>query len=508
MATASQASAHAAEGEARPGDPCTIVVFGAAGDLTKRKLIPALYNLRIHGLLPGDFAVIGVARKDLSHDAFREAQSKDIRQFATTKVDDAVWADFNQRLYYASGEFADPNTFRKLGELLKEAESKHGTKGNVLFYLSTPPTFFEEIVKQLGAAGLVKEENGRWRRVIIEKPFGRDLDSALVLNRAISDVLDESQIYRIDHYLGKETVQNILVLRFANGILEPVWNRRYVDHVQILVAETIGVEGRGNYYDQAGILRDMIQNHMFQLLTLVAMEPPISFSSNDVRNEKVKVLNAIHPMKPEEVLTGTVRGQYGPGPGGAAAYRGEPNVSPSSNTETYAALKLFVENWRWADVPFYLRSGKRLKKRSTEIVIQFRRAPLLLFRHTVTEGIEPNRLVLHIQPDEGITMEIEAKIPGPTVRMKSVKLDFNYKDFGEMAPATGYETLLYDCMVGDMGLFHRADMVEAAWSIATPILDVWKSLPARDWPNYASGSWGPASADQMLEKDGRKWFSP
>ncbi|MBI3450895.1 MAG: glucose-6-phosphate dehydrogenase [Acidobacteria bacterium] len=494
--------------ETKPGDPCVIVVFGAAGDLTKRKLLPALYNLRGHGLLPKDFAVVGVARKDFSTDAFRAEQSEDIRKFATTPVDDAVWADFNQRLYYVSGEFGNPETYRKLGTLLAEIQTKHATKGNVLFYLSTPPSFFEEIVKQLGGASLVTEEGGAWRRVIIEKPFGHDLDSAVALNKSIRAVLAETQIYRIDHYLGKETVQNILVLRFANGILEPVWNRRYIDHVQILVAESIGVEGRGNYYDQSGVLRDMIQNHMFQLLSLVAMEPPISFQATDVRNEKVKVLNAIHPMTPEEVLTNSVRGQYGPGPAEDPGYRREKNVSPTSNTETYAALKLFVENWRWADVPFYLRSGKKLAKRSTEIVIQFRRAPLLLFRHTIVDAIEPNRLVLHIQPNEGITMEIEAKIPGPTVQMKSVKLDFSYKDFGEAAPSTGYETLLYDCMVGDTALFHRADMVEAAWSIANPILDVWKSLPARDFPNYAGASWGPASADQLMQKDGRRWINP
>jgi len=498
----------AAETSAPPGDPCTVVVFGAAGDLTKRKLFPALYNLRVHGLLPRDFAIIGVARKPLTNDVFREEQSKDIRQFATTKVDDAVWSDFVPRLYYVDGVFDDPAVYKRLGELLAETETKHGTKGNVLFYLSTPPSFFGVIVSQLGAAGLVDEKNGAWRRVIIEKPFGRDLDSAKALNKTIRAVLDEGQIYRIDHYLGKETVQNILVLRFANGILEPVWNRRYIDHVQILVAESIGVEGRGNYYDKSGVLRDMIQNHMFQLMTLVAMEPPISFSADDVRNEKVKVLNAIHPMKPEEVLLNTVRGQYGPGPGGAASYRTELNVSPTSNTETYAALKLFVENWRWADVPFYLRSGKRLATRGTEIVIQFRRAPLLLFRHTPVESIVPNRLVLHIQPEEGITLEIQAKVPGPTVKMKSVRLDFNYSDFGESMPATGYETLLYDCMTGDTALFHRADMVEAAWSIATPVLDVWQSLPARDFPNYASGTWGPAAADAIMERDGRRWFHP
>jgi len=498
-------------GSTQPGDPCTIVIFGAAGDLTKRKLLPALYNLRCHGLLPRDFAVVGVARKELSHDVFRDQQSADIKEFATTKVDEAVWGDFKGRLYYVSGEFTDAATYQKLSALLREVDQKHATRGNILFYLATPPTFFAEIVRRIGAAALARQEEGRWRRVIIEKPFGHDLESSRALDREIRSVLEESQIYRIDHYLGKETVQNILVLRFANGILEPVWNRRYIDHVQLLVSESIGVEGRGSYYDQAGILRDMIQNHMFQLLTLVAMEPPISFRADDVRNEKVKVLHAIRPMAPEEVLTRSVRGQYGPGSDGSrqlGAYRGERNVAADSKTETYAAMKLYVENWRWADVPFYLRSGKRLPKRGTEIVIQFRRAPLLLFREMSVDQIEPNRLILQIQPEEGIVLEMKAKLPGPTVRMTSVRLNFTYKEFGETMAATGYETLLYDCMIGDTTLFHRADMVDAAWAIATPVLDVWKSLPARDFPNYASGSWGPAAADDLIQRDSRRWVNP
>jgi glucose-6-phosphate 1-dehydrogenase len=494
-----------------PGDPCAIVIFGGAGDLTKRKLLPALYNLRLHGLLPRDFAIIGVSRREMSDEVFRDQLTRDMREFVTRPVDGAVWEDFRRRLYYCQGASGDPATYRRLAERLKEVGARHGTRGNALFYLATPPDLFAEIVRRLGAAGLARETNSGWRRVIVEKPFGRDLISARALNRDIAAVLDERQVYRIDHYLGKETVQNILVLRFANGILEPVWNRRYVDHVQILVAEEIGLEGRGAFYEQAGALRDVIQNHMFQLLALVAMEPPISFRADDVRDEKLKALRSIRPMKPEEVLQRAVRGQYGAGEAGEGAvpaYRSEPSVEPESRVETYGALELLVENWRWAGVPFYLRSGKRLAKRATQIVIEFKRAPLLLFRQVPLEGIEPNRLVLHIHPNEGITLQMKAKIPGPTIQMKAVNLHFNYQDLGDTSTATGYETLLYDCMVGDSTLFHRADMVDAAWEIATPILDVWESLPPRDFPNYAPGTWGPAAADELIRREGRRWVNP
>ena len=501
----------AMSGLLRPSSPCTIVIFGAAGDLTKRKLLPALYNLKANGLLAREFAIVGVTRKDKSHEQFRAEQSKDIAQFATMSVDQTLWGELRDALYYQAGEFTDAATYAKLGALLGEVAERHRTGGNVLFYLAVPPTFFAEIVGRLGAAGLVREDGRSWRRVIIEKPFGRDLDSARVLNAEIAGVLKEEQIYRIDHYLGKETVQNIMVFRFANGLFEPIWNRRYVDHVQIKVAETVGAEDRGNYYDTAGVLRDMIQNHMFQLLALVAMEPPSSFDADAVRDEKVKVLKAIRPMAPEEVLRDTVRGQYGEGllagqkvPG----YRSEPKVSPTSTTETYAALKLHVENWRWAGVPFYLRSGKRLAKRDTEIMIQFRRPPLLLFEAEAIDQIEPNRLVIHVQPDEGIEIQIKAKHPGPTVALNTVKLDFSYKDFGETAAATGYERLLYDSMIGDNTLFHRSDMVEASWKLATPLLDVWQTLPPRDFPNYPAGSHGPASADELIHRDGRKWRNP
>ena len=494
----------------KPAPPCTFVIFGAAGDLTKRKLLPALYNLKASGLLPAQLAIVGVTRKEKSHEQFREEQSKDIREFATQPVDEARWADVRSALYYQAGEFSNPETYAKLNALLDETAKTHHTMGNVLFYLATPPEFFGEIVKRLGEAGLVRRGEAGWRRVVIEKPFGRDLDSARELNTELSRVLDESQIYRIDHYLGKETVQNIMVFRFANGLFEPVWNRRYVDHVQIMVAETVGVEDRGTYYDKAGVVRDMVQNHMFQLMALVAMEPPTSFHADAVRDERVKVLKAIRTWKPEDVLGRAVRGQYGPGevqgqpvPG----YRSEAKVNPNSNTETYAALRLQVENWRWAGVPFYLRSGKRLPRRDTEIMIQFRRPPLLLFDES-EEQVDPNRLVLHIQPDEGIEIRIKAKHPGPAMELNTVKLDFSYKQFGETSAATGYERLLYDSMVGDSTLFHRADMVEEAWRIATPIVDVWASLPARDFPNYAAGSWGPQAADALIQRDGRHWWLP
>ncbi|MBI5508002.1 MAG: glucose-6-phosphate dehydrogenase [Deltaproteobacteria bacterium] len=494
----------------RPGDPCTILIFGAMGDLTKRKLLPSLYNLRCHGLLPKDFAIVGFARRDLDHARFRAEMTAAIRQFATRPVDDQIWADFEARIYYAKGDFGDAAAFAKLGHDLEEIALRHHTGGNLLAYLASPPDTFATVVRQLGAAGLAKQGPGRWVRVVVEKPFGRDLESALGLNTEIRGVLHENQIFRIDHYLGKETVQNLLVFRFANGIFEPIWNRRYIDHVQITVAEDLGVEGRGAFYEAAGVVRDIIQNHIFQLLCLIAMEPPSTLSAEAVRNEKVKVLEAVRLPSAEEILQQTVRGQYGDGFVGGAkvpAYRAEANVSPASKTETYAAMKLFIENWRFSGVPFYLRSGKRLAERDTGISIQFRRPPLLLFREAGVDRIDPNRLDIRIQPEEAIRISMKAKLPGPTIRLENVKLEFSYKDFGEQSPATGYERLLYDCMTGDSTLFHRADIVEAAWRIATPILDLWASLPPRDFPNYAAGSWGPAAADELLAKDGRRWVN-
>lgn len=487
-----------------------IVIFGASGDLTKRKLLPALYNLKALKLMPEQFAVVGCAVSEGNDDSFREQFTKDIHEFATQKVDEAEWDDFCKRCYYTSGDFNSGDTFEHLGVKIDAARKQWKIPGsNVLFYLAITPTLFAKVIQQLGEKGLTKEPEGSWRRVIIEKPFGRDLDSARELNRQISSCLREDQTYRIDHYLGKETVQNIMVFRFGNSIFEPTWNRRYIEYVQITVAEELGVELRGGYYDHSGVLRDMVQNHMLSVLSLIAMEPPSSITGESVRNEKVKVLEAIRPMSPEEVITNTVRGQYGAGtvngihvPG----YRTEQDVDPHSNTETFAALKLNVENWRWADVPFYLRSGKRLAARTTQVVIGFRRTPLRLFGQDLpNDDVKPNRLVLHIQPDEGITFDIHAKQPGPKVRVVGVPLDFSYREFGEQTAATGYETLLYDCMIGEASLFHRYDSVDASWQICNPILDVWKALPARDFPNYEAGSWGPEASDRLVRAGGHNW---
>jgi glucose-6-phosphate 1-dehydrogenase len=496
-------------GPGRPADPCIMVIFGASGDLTKRKLIPALYNLAKDNLLSKEFALVGFARNELSSEQFRDMIGKEIGDYATTKVDPDLWHWFARRIYYCSGDFDDAAAYTKLGDLLGQIDKEHGTRGNYFFYLATAPSFFAPIVKNLGAANLVSEEKG-WRRVIIEKPFGRNYESAVALNKEIRQVLDEKQIYRIDHYLGKETVQNILVFRFANGIFEPIWNRRYIDHVQITVGETVGVEQRGGYYDKAGTLRDMVPNHIFQLITLTAMEPPISFDADVVRDEQAKILKAIPPPNDEEVLVRTVRGQYGEGVVDGVkvpAYRAEPMVAPDSRTETFVAMKLYIDNWRWADVPFYLRTGKRLPTRATQVAIQFKRAPFVLFRKTAVDRLEPNRLVLHLQPDEGISLSFGAKVPGPVVQIGDVNMNFNYTDYFNATPQTGYERLLYDCMLGDATLFQRSDMVETAWHVVAPVLDVWEALPPRRFPNYAAGTWGPPEADELLARDHRHWSS-
>jgi glucose-6-phosphate 1-dehydrogenase len=492
----------------RPADACVMVIGGASGDLTKRKLIPALCNLAASGLLSREFALVGVARRPLSHEAFRQQLTEDLKTFASGTVDAAAWDWLRERLYYLPGDFKAPATSPRLQTLLAEIDARHQTRGRYLFYLAVAPELFSDITHQLGAAGLLREESGRWRRVVIEKPFGRDLDSARALNTALTEVLNERQIYRIDHYLGKETVQNIMVFRFGNGIFEPIWNRRYVDHVEILAAETVGVEGRGGYYETSGALRDMVPNHLFQLVSLTAMEPPISFQADAVRDEQAKVLQALQPPTPEQVLTQAVRGQYGPGvvdgkslPG----YREEPQVAPDSGTETFVALKLTMDNWRWAGVPFYLRTGKRLPKRVTEIAVQFHQAPLLLFRNTKVDRLRTNRLVLRIHPDEGIALRFGAKVPGPQMNVGAVEMDFCYADYFKSRPSTGYERLLYDAMIGDATLFQRADMVEAGWRVIQPVLDVWTALPPRLFPNYAAGTWGPQEADELPGRDGCAW---
>jgi glucose-6-phosphate 1-dehydrogenase len=492
----------------KPADPCVMVIFGAGGDLTGRKLIPALYNLAKAELLSREFAIVGTSHSRMSTDDFRQKVAEDVKHYAGGDVDRDIVEWFLKRVYYVSGEFDDKNIYVQLKDFLQKVDQDHTTHSNFFFYLATAPSFFGPIVEQLASVGLMEENNQHWRRVIIEKPFGHDLDSAKTLNVQLLKVAKEKQIYRIDHYLGKETVQNILAFRFANGIFEPIWNRRYIDHVQISVAETVGVEQRGSYYDQAGALRDMVPNHIMQLISLTSMEPPISFHADAVRDEQAKILHAIQPLSSEEVLTRTVRGQYGAGnvngqhvPG----YREEGDVPSDSRTETFVAMKLLIDNWRWADVPFYLRTGKSMAAQNTHIVIQFRRAPFVLFRDTPVENLMPNQLVLHISPEEGISLQFAAKVPGPIMRLGAVDMNFEYADYFGTQPSTGYERLLHDCMIGDQTLFQRADMVEAGWCVVSPLLDVWKALPPRNFPNYAAGTWGPKDADDLLERDGRHW---
>jgi glucose-6-phosphate 1-dehydrogenase len=488
-----------------------LVIFGASGDLTQRLLMPSLYNLACDGLLPSHFAVIGMGSSELDDATFAARMDEGIRRFTTRKQFDAeLWDGLRRRLYYNRGHHEDPAAYRRLGERIAELDARHGCAENVLFYTATPPPAFAGIAGRVAAAGLAAEDRG-WRRLVIEKPFGRDLESARALNRALLSHWREAQIYRIDHYLGKETVQNLLAFRFSNGLFEPLWNRQHIDHIQFTVAESVGVERRGRYYDQSGVLRDMIQNHMFQMLAYLCMEPPAPFNAEAIRNEKAKVLEAVRPMTPAEVLANTVRGQYGPPvknrEGGARAYREEPDVGRESVTETFAALRLFIDNWRWEGVPIYLRSGKSLWRRGTEILVQFKKAPESIFRDTPeVRRLNHNQLVFHIQPDQAIELRFQAKHPGPRLQLQQVDMRFDYQESFEATRGTGYEVLLHHCMRGETTLFTRNDLVEAAWRIVQPILDAWADSPAEDFPNYPAGGWGPKAAYSLIERDGRQWL--
>jgi glucose-6-phosphate 1-dehydrogenase len=482
-------------------EPCSMVFFGASGDLFKRMLLPAVYSLRLHGILPNDFALTGVSRTQYSDDEFRAYCKEQLDQFAPAdqKPQGAIWDDFAKRISYVSGEFDDHKCFGGLAQQLKENDEHLGTKGNRLFYLSTPPSVFPAIINCLLEADLNQQQDG-WARIIIEKPFGTDLTSARALQATVDRVFPENKVYRIDHYLGKEPVQDIMALRFANTIFEPVWNRNYVDSIQITAAEQLGVEMRGGYYDNAGALRDMIQNHVMNLLALVAMEPPSSSDADAIRNEKFKVLESIRPREHAEVPNMSARGQYGPGVINGqpvVGYRQEPDVNPNSNTETFAAVRLTVDNWRWAGVPFYLRSGKRLAKKNSEIAVTFKPIPHRIYGER-TDTIEPDVLVMKIQPEEGVAMRFSAKVPGMKAHIRSVFMDFNYgTGFGVQSPPA-YERLIGDALRGDQTLFTRWDAVERAWEIVMPVLDVWQNTKDFTFPNYASGSQGPESAFKLF----------
>ena len=490
-----------------PPEPCAIVIFGANGDLTRRLIVPALYNLAKQGLLPERFALIGLGHSDKGMDVWRQSLHDFLGQILARNnetVDDKYWQPISKALSFLKGEFDDPEAYKRLSDHLAERDKAENLGGNVLFYLAVADRFFGPIVEHLGQAGLAKEEDGHFRRVIVEKPFGHDLESARALNARLLHWLQEEQIYRIDHFLGKETVQNIMALRFANGLFEPIWNRDRIDHVQITVAESIGTEGRGRFYEATGALRDMVPNHLFQLVAMTAMEPPVSFDAEDIRAKKAEVFKAIHPV----TLTDVVRGQYDSGVIGnepVVAYRKEANVNPASNIETFVAMRLMIDNWRWAGVPFYLRTGKRLVSRSTEIAIRFKRAPFALFRETPMDELDADWLILRVQPGESIRLRFNAKRPGPAMALESVAMEFKYADWFKQTAAVGYETLLYDCLTGDATLFQRADQVEAAWGIVESVLKGWENTPPRHFPNYASGSEGPTAANDLLARDGRAW---
>jgi glucose-6-phosphate 1-dehydrogenase len=495
-----------------PPPPCAIVIFGANGDLTKRLIIPALYNLARTNLLPKSLALVGVDHNTKTSEEWTAALKDFLGQVlakSNEEIDEALWGQVARSMTFLKGDFEQPKTYSDLKDLLAELDEKHGLQGNVLFYMAVADRFFATIAGKLGEAGLVNADgpdnkHHGFRRLIVEKPFGHDVASAKALNACLLKYLKEDQIYRIDHFLGKETVQNIMALRFANGLFEPIWNRDRIDHVQITVAESIGVETRGKFYEATGALRDMVPNHLFQLVAMTAMEPPVSFDADDIRAKKAEMFKAIHPL----TLADVVRGQYDSGIVGdekAKAYRGEDNVSPDSNVETYVAMRLTIDNWRWAGVPFYLRTGKRLNKRSTEIAIRFKRAPYALFRETPVEELDADWLILRVQPDEGIRLRFNAKRPGPAMALESVAMDFKYKDYFKQAPAVGYETLIYDCLIGDATLFQRADQVEAAWALVEPVLQGWANTAPRHFPNYAAGSEGPSAANDLLARDGRSW---
>jgi glucose-6-phosphate 1-dehydrogenase len=487
--------------------PCIVLIFGATGDLTRRKLLPALYRLTQQRLVPNEFAILGTARHEMKDDEFREAMKAAVTEFGPDDtLDESLWQNFAKRLFYLGGDFSAAETYNNLRTRLEEIDTNFDTQGNRIFYLATAPDFFGIIARHLGEAKLARPRKGSSTRIIVEKPFGRDLESARALNKELAKAFDEKQVYRIDHYLGKETVQNLLVFRFSNSIFEPLWNRQYIDHIQITNAETIGVEGRGAYYETAGALRDMIQNHVFQVTSLIAMEPPASLSANSVRDEKFKAMQAVRALPAEQIDRFAVRGQYGPGtvlgdtvPG----YREEPGVESNSSTETFAALKLHFDNWRWAGVPFYLRSGKRLQKHITEIAIQFKEVPHRLFTDS-DAPLQPNVLIIRVQPNEGITLRFGAKLPGQAMRIRTVNMDFRYgSSFGVKSPEA-YERLLLDCMLGDSTLYARRDMVERGWEIVAPILEAWKK-PAEDFSNYEAGTWGPQAAFALIEQDKRRW---
>jgi glucose-6-phosphate 1-dehydrogenase len=489
-------------------DSCSFVIFGVTGDLAHRLVLPALYNLAATDLLPDKFCVVGIARKAMSNDALRDSLMKGVREFATRPVDDAIAKRLLECVTCVAADPKDPASFDQMRERLEKLEANRTTGGNRLFYLATPPGAFAPIARELGRTGLLKEDGSAWRRLVVEKPFGTDLESAKALNNELLKIVDEHQIYRIDHYLGKETVQNILVLRFANGMFEPIWNRNHIDHVQITVDEKLGVGHRGSFYDATGALRDMVPNHLFQLLSLVAMEPPIRFDAHSVRSEKADVLAAIQTQSETDALQNSVRGQYQAGKIGDTAiedYRKTEDVRPGSTTETYAALKLTIDNWRWAGVPFYLRTGKALGIKRTEVAIKFKQAPFAMFRDTPVDRLSQNYLVISVEPTEGITLQFNTKVPGPVISIDGVEMKFRYKDYFQAEPSTGYETLIYDCMIGDNILFQRADSVEAGWQAVQPFLDAWRKAGPKGLEAYQAGSEGPACGDELLRRDGRSW---